>query len=115
MALTDEQIYELAQELIAGRIMLSSQVPENLLLSVFMPLALMDQKDIPKDLHTVYGHMKNTFGRAINGYPIFSSCGMLNKEETKRLIGKAKQLQSALDALKPKPKEDDKIQTKLQL
>ena len=39
-----------------------------------------------------------TFPRSINGYPIFSSCAFLSREDTDRVTEKHAQIKAALDS-----------------
>jgi hypothetical protein len=106
---TDQEIKDLALELFRGNIITDRQIvtpgqDPNLLFSVFMPIALsgpelatwMEENNI--DL--MYGKVSETLGgRTINGWPIFTSTYLLNKEDTIRLSEAYDKIQKAMEAI----------------
>lgn len=85
---TNETLKEIALGLYKGEIFTSMQVPEHethLLPVIFMPLMAMSTEDLKSREevpYVVFSHMKHTLGsRGINGFPIFSACEFLTKEE----------------------------------
>jgi len=96
MSMSNDEINTLAKRLYRNEIFTSLQIRpldlENVLHMVFMPLALADEKLIlwlqENDIHMFYGDMANTFGRAINGYPMFHSMGYLDKADTAKFVEK---------------------------
>ena len=89
---TDEEIKQLALGVYRNEIFTSLQVPQQESLSmlpmIFMPLALMDSKQI-KELKNdnpcmFYAFMTDAFPRSVNGYPIFASANYLTEEEFER-------------------------------
>lgn len=91
---TDEQLRELAVQLVAGQIMtdgyLAAQGDERLITSVFMPLALMSPADLKslddEGVAMIYEHVGKAQERAINGYPCFFSFQVLRRGEAEKLL-----------------------------
>lgn len=116
-SLSNERINKLARDILDGRSLTSHQVPENLWMSVFMPLFFMKKEDISEDMYTVYGDPDScNSGRCINGYPIYFSCGFLNKEDTRKVFNQVEKLRRVLKEAELKDQEKpDKSQTTLKL
>jgi hypothetical protein len=70
-------------------------------MSVFFPLQLGGKETAEwmqkNNIKMVYGETKDTFGRAINGYPMFQVVGFLNEEDTKKVWEKHDQIKAALE------------------
>lgn len=83
---TDQELRELAKGVTEGNVLFSSQVPADLLCSVFMPLLFMDevQLKLVKD-GQLYGHLKDAFPRGVNGYPMFHAVHIISKEEVAKV------------------------------
>lgn len=84
-ARTDEELKKLAIDIHKGAVFGSWAVEESMLTMVFMALSLMDKsaiQDIQKynPVH-LYEYINKALPRGINGYPMFTSFSMLNKEE----------------------------------
>lgn len=86
---SNETICEIAKGIMSGSIFSSDQCPPRLLTFVFMILALMGPKhlveNILRDITLYYEMMSKAVPRGINGYPIFLSCQMMNRDEHRRL------------------------------
>lgn len=112
--LTDEEVKEFALGIYRNEIFTEYHVREqdkaNLMVMIFMPLALGGwspetlgalEKSPPGMCYARYQDAKGksqTFGRSINGYPIFSSCAFLSREDTDRVNEKFNQIKGALDS-----------------
>jgi hypothetical protein len=102
VAHTPEQMRQLAIDVAAGSVFGSWQLPEHDMQHVnliFMPLMFMDDimvKEMQRDgaMH-FYGHMRDSFDRGINGYPIFMSVRVIDAADCARL----NQMLKALEAL----------------
>lgn len=84
--LTDEERRRVALLLVEGRIVSTNNVPKELWRSVFMPLGLMTTTQLKehKGAVTVYairGEDVVVSGRAINGFPFFTSCRFLYADD----------------------------------
>ncbi len=96
---TNAEIRELALGLRSGTIFGSWQLREpDLLVNVFMPLLFMtdvQRKSLIRDevIH-FYGAIADAAPRSINGYPIFFSMQLLNKEDAERMNAALKQLEA---------------------
>lgn len=88
---TDKDLKELAFDIYAGRALLGSQVPPELVKVVFLPLYFMDKeqwKELVADLGKggdIVGRMDDALSRSINGYPIFARFSVLSTEERKKV------------------------------
>lgn len=84
---SEQGLKQLALDVHHGLVFGSWMMPEsdqkNLLSIVFMPLAMGAK--FPADTFHLYGYVRNSFPRSINGYPILHACYSLNKEESNRL------------------------------
>ncbi len=103
----EEKIRELALGVVHGDIFTSMQLSRTeveLLPIIFMPLMLAPDKfrrqlqEHPPTI--IYAKYKDQMGnRGINGYPIFSACGMLYKRDAELFLEKVKALMKALEAV----------------
>lgn len=94
--MTDLEIKQLAIDIEANKVFGSWNIPDNntdMLLSIFMVLALGGAEKLPKDTIHVYEYLDRAGTRSINGYPIFSSLSAINEKDCNKL-------QSLLDKLK---------------
>ena len=87
------ELKQIAKDLIDGKIFCDRHIPKHdnhLVPSIFMVLALCGQKTIDFMLHYkisfVYEYLDKAGPRAINGYPIFFSIGMLNDKDTAKMF-----------------------------
>ena len=103
--LPDEEVMKFAQDVLANRYFLSTQIQEsqlkNLLHLVFMPLAFLDKKALKKmkndDVVIFYEEMSKHVGnRSINGYPFFASLRMLTRADWNQVHGALVVLQEAI-------------------
>jgi len=97
--LTVAQKKEIAIGLVRGDKMAFND--EMMRLGCAMPLMFADEKTIKKltkDLGMIIGDMKNTFGRAVNGYPMFSAVQCINKADWKDIFEMYKKKREALEA-----------------
>lgn len=102
--LTDQQVKDLALGMLNNTIFTSMQMSDheqNLLQSVFMPLVFLDdvwmKRFQAQKITNFYGDMKNAMPRSINGLPIFSSMGTLDREDTMRVCEKFEAIKEAMD------------------
>lgn len=104
----EKNLKQLAIDIQAGRVFTSQHIPEARrgtdISLVFMPLAFMKKKDIEKlqeqEVEVVYEYLeKNTSKMAINGMPMFGSCGFLTKQEWKTVVEYIAKIEAALDEI----------------
>lgn len=90
----DKELKQLAIDIVAGKVFTSAAIHESelksILPSVFMSIAFMGtrqreefQKD---DIQFIYEYVNKAEQRSVNGYPIFMTCRMLNREDLERLM-----------------------------
>jgi hypothetical protein len=65
---------------------------DGLLISVFIPLAFVQQR-LPTNLGHVYEYLSEAGLRAVNGYPTFMSMKFLSKDDADRLLPMIKKLE----------------------
>ncbi len=104
--LDDKRIAEIAKDVWAGQTFVSWSIPkgnESLLPMIFMPLMFIDEitrKTWLRDkVAHFYAPMKDAGPRAINGYPMFMSMGILNQSDAERIIAKLDAIQKAMEAI----------------
>lgn len=78
--------------------------PNDMLMSIFMPLVFMSKEDISKDevvdnIGQIIGDMKDTFRMGVNGYPIFHSCRFIHKKDWNLIKGKVRCMEKAMDKI----------------
>jgi hypothetical protein len=112
--LTDEEVKEFALGIYRNEIFTEYHIRESdlcHLTMIFMPLALGAFTEDPEELGAMeksppgmcYARYRDaqgrdqTFPRSINGYPIFSSCAFLSKEDTVRVHEKYNEIKDALE------------------
>jgi hypothetical protein len=112
--LTDEEVKEFALGIYRNEIFTEYHIRESDLSHItliFMPLALGAFTEDPETLGAMeksppgmcYARYRDaqgrdqTFPRTINGYPIFSSCAFLSKEDTVRVHEKYNEIKDALE------------------
>ena len=91
----DKELKQIAMDLADGKIFtdrhFSLQEAETLAQMVFMPLALMDEQQVPlfmaEQPHLIYEYYDKAGPRAINGYPMFFSMQWLRKDEAATMFG----------------------------
>jgi hypothetical protein len=75
-----------------GAIVTSRQVPKHLWLQVFMPVAFLPKRDMPADVDTVYGELRDSSPWFVNDYPTFLRCYFLSLQEWRAIAGFLKEL-----------------------
>ena len=105
-ALTDDEIKRLAEDIYRNRVFTSNHINPNdmsLIQTIFMPLAFMDEKTLEElmkdELGMFYEHMAQAGGRAINGYPAFTSFHFVNKEDTKKVWEMVENMRKAVQQI----------------
>ena len=114
--LTDEEVKQFALGIYRNEIFTEYHIREsdvkNLVTMIFMPLAFGAFSEDPEGLGAMeksppgmcYARYRDaqgrdqTFPRSINGYPIFSSCAFLSKEDTVRVHEKYFEIKETLDS-----------------
>ena len=113
--LTDEEVKEFALGIYRNEIFTEYHIrPSDLshITLIFMPLALGAFTEDPETLGAMeksppgmcYARYRDeqgrdqTFPRTVNGYPIFSSCAFLSKEDTIRVHEKYNEIKDVLEA-----------------
>ncbi len=98
--LPKKEVNEIAKGIIQNQIFCSYMAPDNLIVNIFMPLALMSKEDLSKhdveNVGQIIGDMRDTFGMGVNGYPIFHSCRLIYKEDWKLILAKVRQMDKAM-------------------
>lgn len=100
---SDAELKQLAKDIVAGKVFHSGMLHESdshIAGSIFMPLTFMTAKQM-KALRKdnpglIYEYMDKAGPRAINGYPIFTSCRMLNQKDLEKLREYIVKVQEAL-------------------
>lgn len=103
---SDEELKDIALKIFKNEIFTSLQVHEgdsNLLGSIFMPVLLGDEPlEIyikRNNFYAVFAYMSNCMPRFVNGYPMFSACSFLTKEETRIVMEKYEKIKEALSGI----------------
>jgi hypothetical protein len=86
---SDEEIKQLIMDVVGGIVFCDWMMPEEqaqrMMSMVFMPLALMEQKDIEKlseeECSMIYEYMEKAGPRSVNGFPGFFSMQYLNRAD----------------------------------
>lgn len=81
-----EELEKLAWDIVGGQVYTDRHCPENLIVSVFMPMMFVEDKSFFDDVGLVYEYMDKAGPRSINGQPMFMSMRCLNKADTKILM-----------------------------
>jgi hypothetical protein len=114
--LTDEDVVEVAQGLIANKYFLSTQIPKSqqrqLMHMIFLPLAFMKKRDlntmVTNDVVCLFEETGQAMPRGINGFPMFPSCRQMTREDYKRVLETEHKLREAMNAvLVKRPEESD--------
>lgn len=89
----DQQLRELAFDVVAGKVFGSWNLPERdarLVSSIFLPLALSDREHFEFmkqwDIVHFYEYLHAAGPRSVNGYPSFMSVKMLSGNEAAKLM-----------------------------
>jgi hypothetical protein len=103
-----EQLKELARDLYSGRIFTSAQIRNldmnpDLVGMVFLPLAFGAFAEAPKEVFdrigVVFAHMAEASPRAVNGYPTFFSCAVLNKPDWATVLELCEKIEKAVEGV----------------
>lgn len=104
--LTDEQVHEIAlgilrNEIFTDRHIAPGDQARNMLVHIFMPLGLLDKKQIlalqrKQRPGIMYAYMKNAGPRAINGYPMFFEVAMASQTDAAKVWTKYKELTESI-------------------
>lgn len=105
--LTDEEVKELAMRMYRGDVFTSDMINpvefDQVLTMIFMPLIFMGKEHIEQckaqEVTMFWAEMKDAGPRAINGYPIFTSCSFVKKQDHQRVIDKYRQIQDTMKNL----------------
>jgi hypothetical protein len=104
---TDAELRALALKIVEGRVYGMWNVPQDLWIMVFMPLAWMKKRELEKHkadtVYAIHGEDDSIPGRAINGYPMFASCRFLPREHFERMNALVKELAAQRDAFLAAP------------
>lgn len=87
----DDDLRSLARDWVERRVLFGSQVPENILMHVFMPLIFMNDEMTKNTISAdnfgdCYGRMEDAGPRSINGCPIFSKISFINKSDLDKVL-----------------------------
>ena len=96
--LTPDELTALARDVVIGKTYLSVGQEGDLLPMVFMPLVFMSAEDaaVLTDAGAIYEDMSKAGPRAINGYPMFTSCKILHEDDRLPLIEEMKRIHALL-------------------
>lgn len=101
---TDEELRTFVLDFIGGQIFCMQHVPSeemDLVKSIFMVIAMGGLQGVePASIGTIYEYLAEAGPRQINGYPIFMSCKMLNREDWERARKAILEQKDRLDNLK---------------
>jgi len=110
----ESELKDIARDLADGKIFSDRHLWESnqyLFPSVFMVIALADQRFIDNMQHAeisfVYEYLKDSGPTAINGFPIFFTCRMLNKKDSEKMF---KYYDKILEMKKKQQEEIDKLE-----
>ena len=106
---THEGLKTIVRDIVEGKIYTSRVTPANIIPMVWMPLALMEKKDIDElvayvgETGFLYEYYKKSLYRNINGHPIFVSFRYVSPEEAKWIDERHEAVQTALGATLESP------------
>lgn len=100
-----EQLQQLVRGILEGTIFTSAQVRQpDLIGSVFLPISLGGLSGLSKrqidQVGVIYGPMDSALPRSINGYPMLTSAGLLNKSDWARVEAAVLREQANRDNIK---------------
>ena len=99
---SEEELKQIAKDIVNGQIFTSMQVSQESIPSVFMVLSFLDEesvKKLSKDLGMIYEYYSKALPRGINGNPCFASACTLNKKETTKVITYVKKITDMMESL----------------
>ncbi len=98
------ELKKIAHDIYIGKLFCNRQVEPNMFSSVFMVWALLDpmqkKEMIDSGMSMVYASMEDTAPRSINGYPVFWSMSVLNKQDDRKVYMYYKQIQEKMGEYK---------------
>ncbi len=99
---TPDELKQIAVDLFHGKLFTDRHIPKNEpngMLMVFMPLGLMEPKDLKKlqddPPGMIFEYINKAGPRSINGLPGFFSFQMLSQDDTKTVLEMYKKLEEA--------------------
>jgi hypothetical protein len=82
---SDEELKQIAIDILAGRIFTSNHIGEDMLMHTFMVMALMSEEEkvqfMEKKPVMVFEYLSKAGPRSVNGYPVFLSLEYLVEDE----------------------------------
>jgi len=100
--LPEKELRKIALGIAEGKILTSSQVDENSMTMVFMPILFGAFDDMSEDermrIGFIYEYIDKAGPRSINGYPIFWSFGIVNRPDAERIGEMVKEISEAREA-----------------
>lgn len=109
--LPPDQLFQLAQDFIAGKVYTDRHCPEGMLGSVFLLLGLgafagATQEQLAQ-VGMIYEYLDKAGPRSVNGCPMFLSMRMLSAADVPRLKETCERIRAAVEVVKPqRPAED---------
>lgn len=101
--LSAEEIKNLALGIIHGEVFTDRHVPGHMtgmMSMLFMPLAFSNDIDwIVENVGTIYAYYKDALPRAINGFPVFMTMGLVVKDDSALLWDMVSEMRKALDSI----------------
>ncbi len=98
------ELKKIAHDIYIGKIFCNRQVEPSMFGTVFMVWALLDplekKKMIDSGMSMVYSDMQDAGPRSVNGYPIFWSMSVLNKQDDRKVYMYYKQIQEKMGQYK---------------
>jgi hypothetical protein len=109
-AKTPEELKEIAMGLIENRYFCDLQLKQSdyvdMLPHVFIPIALGAFRTVDlKTLGMIYASWDDRLDRAINGYPIFHACHLLNTEDAAKVMEMYQRMRAAMEDVAGEKKE----------
>ena len=102
---TKEKLRELAAGIVRNEVFTDRHVPPNeqgQIPIIFMPVALGAMHDVdPDDVGMIFARYRDSMPTSINGMPIFNACGFLNKEDAALVMSLAREMDAAMNGVKP--------------
>lgn len=80
----DDGIREFTDALLSGNVFTSSQAPENMVGTIFMPLMMGGASHIEPvidDVGCLYEYLDQALPQGVNGYPMFPSFSVMHKDD----------------------------------
>lgn len=104
---TTAELLQIAEDIYKGQVFTDRHIrpnDKNLASSIFMVLALADEKTMDgiKKFNpgTIYEYLSKAMPTAINGYPIFGSMQMLSMEDSKTVWATVAKMEEAMKIAK---------------